>query len=103
MPPPPRSTLFPYTTLFRSPGASMTKEEKIRIAKNLERLGVDVIEAGFAIASPGDFDAVKTIADTIKDSTVCSLARAMDADIDRAAEALAGGNSDRVHAVIATS
>src|SRR5690625_6079891 len=53
MPPPPRSTLFPYTTLFRSPGASMTKEEKIRIAKSLERLGVDVIEAGFAIASPG--------------------------------------------------
>ncbi len=87
----------------QSPGASMTKEEKIRIAKNLERLGVDVIEAGFAIASPGDFDAVKTIADTIKDSTVCSLARAMDADIDRAAEALAGANSGRIHTFIATS
>src|SRR5690625_2818735 len=87
----------------QSPGASMTKEEKIRIAKSLERLGVDVIEAGFAIASPGDFDSVKTIADTIQDSTVCSLARAMDADIDRAAEALAGANSGRIHTFIATS
>src|SRR5699024_4839117 len=64
----------------QSPGASMTKEEKLRIAKGLERLGVDVIDAGFAIASLGDFDAVKTIADTIQDSTICSLARAMDAD-----------------------
>jgi len=87
----------------QSPGASMTKEEKLRIAKGLERLGVDVIEAGFAIASIGDFDAVKTIADTIKDSTICSLARAMDADIDRAAEALAGANSGRIHTFIATS
>ncbi|HLR17586.1 MAG TPA: 2-isopropylmalate synthase [Alcanivoracaceae bacterium] len=87
----------------QSPGASMTKEEKLRIAKGLERLGVDVIEAGFAIASLGDFDAVKTIADTIQDSTICSLARAMDADIDRAAEALAGANSGRIHTFIATS
>src|SRR5690625_235744 len=81
----------------------MTKEEKIRMAREFERLGIDVIAAGFAIASPGDFDAVKTIADTIKDSTVCSLARAMDADIDRAAEALAGANSGRIHTFIATS
>ena len=57
----------------QSPGASMTKEEKLRIARALERLRVDVIEAGFAIASPGDFEAVKLIADSIKDSTVCSL------------------------------
>ena len=68
----------------QSPGASMTKDEKLRIAKALERLRVDVIEAGFAIASPGDFEAVKLIADSIKDSTVCSLSRAVDADIERA-------------------
>jgi 2-isopropylmalate synthase len=87
----------------QSPGASMTGEEKLRIAKALERLRVDVIEAGFAIASPGDFAAVKAIADSIKDSTVCSLSRAVDADIDRAAEALAGANSGRIHTFIATS
>lgn len=87
----------------QSPGASMTKDEKLRIAKALEKLGVDVIEAGFAIASPGDFAAVKSIADTIKDSTVCSLARAVDADIDRAAEALVNTNSGRIHTFIATS
>ena len=87
----------------QSPGASMTKEEKLRIAKALERMRVDVIETGFAIASPGDFDAVKSIADTIQDSTICSLARALDADIERAAEALAGANSGRIHTFIATS
>ncbi|MFZ2288115.1 MAG: 2-isopropylmalate synthase [Halopseudomonas yangmingensis] len=87
----------------QSPGASMTKEEKLRIAKALEKLRVDVIEAGFAIASPGDFEAVKAIADSIKDSTVCSLSRAVDADIERAAEALAGANSGRIHTFIATS
>lgn len=87
----------------QSPGASMTKEEKLRIAKALEKLKVDVIEAGFAIASPGDFAAVKLIADTIQDSIICSLSRAMDADIDRAAEALAGANSGRIHTFIATS
>ncbi len=87
----------------QSPGASMTKEEKLRIAKALERLRVDVIEAGFAIASPGDFEAVKLIADSIKDSTVCSLSRAVDADIERAAEALRGANAGRIHTFIATS
>ncbi len=87
----------------QSPGASMTKEEKLRIAKALERMRVDVIEAGFAIASPGDFEAVKAIANTIKDSAVCSLSRAMDGDIERAAEALAGANSGRIHTFIATS
>ena len=87
----------------QSPGASMTGEEKLRIARALERLKVDVIEAGFAIASPGDFAAVKAIANTIKDSTICSLARALDADIERAAEALAGANSGRIHTFIATS
>jgi len=87
----------------QSPGASMTKDEKLRIAKALERMRVDVIEAGFAIASPGDFESVKAVADAVKDSTVCSLARALDADIERAAEALAGANSGRIHTFIATS
>ena len=87
----------------QSPGASMTREEKLRIAKQLEKMQVDVIEAGFAIASPGDFASVKAIADTIKDSTVCSLSRALDADIDRAGEALVNANSGRIHTFIATS
>jgi 2-isopropylmalate synthase len=87
----------------QSPGASMTKAEKLRIAKALEKMRVDVIEAGFAIASPGDFEAVKLIADTIKDSRICSLSRALDKDIDRAAEALRGANASRIHTFIATS
>lgn len=87
----------------QSPGASMTKEEKIRIAKLLERMKVDVIEAGFPIASPGDFDAVQTVASTIKDSTVCGLARAGDKDVDRAGEALKKAASGRIHTFIATS
>ena len=78
----------------QSPGATMDKEEKIRIAKALERMRVDVIVAGFAIASPGDFDAVNTIASLVKDSRICSLARAVDADIDRAGEALKPANAE---------
>lgn len=87
----------------QSPGASMTKEEKVRIARQLERLRVDVIEAGFAASSNGDFEAVKAIADVIKDSTICSLSRANDRDISRAAEALASANRARIHTFIATS
>src|SRR5690554_5588642 len=87
----------------QSPGASMTRDEKLRIARNLEKLRVDVIEAGFAISSPGDFEAVKAIADTIVDSTVCSLARAVRPDIERAAEALKGAKRARIHTFIATS
>ncbi|AWU99637.1 2-isopropylmalate synthase [Burkholderia sp. JP2-270] len=87
----------------QSPGASMTKEEKIRIAKNLERMRVDVIEAGFAASSNGDFDAIHTIAGLVKDSTICSLARANDKDIQRAADALKPANSFRIHTFIATS
>ncbi|MFE8072795.1 2-isopropylmalate synthase [Marinobacteraceae bacterium S3BR75-40.1] len=87
----------------QSPGATMNKSEKLRIAKALERLRVDVIEAGFAIASQGDFEAVKGIAETVRDSTICSLARAIDKDIDRAAEALAPAESARIHTFIATS
>jgi 2-isopropylmalate synthase len=87
----------------QSPGASMTKDEKIRIAKQLERLKVDVIEAGFAASSEGDFAAIKAIAGLIKDSTVCSLSRANDRDISRAAEALAPAERKRIHTFIATS
>jgi 2-isopropylmalate synthase len=87
----------------QSPGASMTKEEKIRIAKALERMKVDVIEAGFAASSNGDFDAIHTIAGLIKDSTICSLARANDKDIQRAADALKPADHFRIHTFIATS
>lgn len=87
----------------QSPGASMTKDEKLRIARQLERLKVDVIEAGFAASSNGDFEAVKAIADAIKESTVCSLARANDRDISRAAEALKAAARSRIHTFIATS
>src|SRR3954467_1361252 len=86
----------------QSPGASMTKDEKVRIARQLERLRVDVIEAGFAASSNGDFEAVQAIAHTIRDSTICSLARANDRDISRAAEALQGANRARIHTFIAT-
>ncbi|MBV1932748.1 MAG: 2-isopropylmalate synthase [Porticoccaceae bacterium] len=87
----------------QSPGAAMTKEEKLRIAKSLEKLGVDVIEAGFAISSEGDFAAVKSIADTIKDCIVCSLSRTTHGDIERAAEALKNAVAPRIHTFIATS
>ncbi len=87
----------------QSPGASMTRDEKLRIARQLERLRVDVIEAGFAASSNGDFEAVKSIADHIKESVICSLARANDRDIARAAEALKGAARSRIHTFIATS
>jgi len=87
----------------QSPGASMTKEEKIRVARQLEKMRVDVIEAGFAAASQGDFDAIHAIAQTIKDSTVCSLARANENDIRRAGEAIKPAKSGRIHTFIATS
>jgi 2-isopropylmalate synthase len=87
----------------QSPGASMTKDEKVRIARQLERLRVDVIEAGFAAASPGDFEAIRAIAAVIKDATVCSLSRANERDIARAAEALEKAARKRIHTFIATS
>ena len=87
----------------QSPGASMTRDEKLRIARQLERLKVDVIEAGFAASSNGDFEAVQAIANAIKDCTICSLSRANDRDISRAAEALKGARSARIHTFIATS
>jgi len=87
----------------QSPGASMTRDEKIRIATMLEKMRVDVIEAGFAAASKGDFDAINAIARTVRDSTVCSLARALDKDIEAAAGALEGAERARIHTFIATS
>jgi hypothetical protein len=87
----------------QSPGAAMTQADKLRIAKALERLKVDVIEAGFPIASPGDFEAVRAVARAIKDCTVCGLARTAHEDIDRAAEALKDARSMRIHTFIATS
>ena len=87
----------------QSPGAAMTKEEKIRIARQLEKLGVDVIEAGFAAASPGDFEAISEIAKVIKTSTVCSLARASENDVRRAGEAIRPAAKGRIHTFIATS
>jgi 2-isopropylmalate synthase len=87
----------------QSPGAAMTKEMKIRIARQLEKLGVDIIEAGFAAASPGDFEAVKAVAQIIKDSTVCSLSRAIENDVRRAGEAIRPAKSGRIHTFIATS
>ena len=87
----------------QSPGASMTRDEKVRIAKALERMRVDVIEAGFPVASPGDFEAVRAVARAVTGSTVCGLARALDKDIDSAAEALKEARSARIHTFIATS
>lgn len=87
----------------QSPGASMTREEKLRIARQLERMRVDVIEAGFAAASNGDFESVQAIAQTIRESTVCSLARANENDIRRAGEAIAPAVRGRIHTFIATS
>src|SRR5512147_2890240 len=87
----------------QSPGASMTREEKLRIARALERLRVDVIEAGFPAASNGDFEAVRAIANAIKDSIVAGLCRANDRDISRGLEALQGAKRGRIHTFIATS
>jgi 2-isopropylmalate synthase len=87
----------------QSPGASMNLEEKLRIAKVLEELKVDVIEAGFPIASNGDFEAVRAVARNIKDSAVCGLARAARLDIERAWEALEGAERPRIHTFLSTS
>ncbi|QMT41451.1 2-isopropylmalate synthase [Neisseria shayeganii] len=103
----PNNRVIIFDTTLRdgeqSPGAAMTKEEKIRVARQLEKLGVDVIEAGFAAASPGDFEAVNEIAKTITKSTVCSLSRAVESDIRKAGEAVAPAPKKRIHTFIATS
>ena len=87
----------------QSPGASMNIDEKIHVAAQLERLGVDIIEAGFAAASPGDFDAISQIAKNSEKIIVCSLARAVERDILAAANALKGAKFSRIHTFIATS
>ncbi len=87
----------------QSPGASMNLSDKMQIAQALTELGVDVIEAGFPIASPGDFEAVREIASTFRDPQICGLARANDADIDRAWEALKPASNPRIHVFLATS
>jgi len=87
----------------QSPGASMNVDEKLQVARQLMRLGVDIIEAGFPIASPGDFEAVKRIAQEIKGVTIAALARAIDKDIEVAAEALKPSPQRRIHTFIATS
>lgn len=101
------SQLIIFDTTMRdgeqSPGASMTRDEKVRIGKALEKMKVDVIEAGFAAASPGDFESIAAVAAAVKESTICSLARAVDGDIDRAAESLKQAERARIHTFIATS
>lgn len=87
----------------QSPGASMTIEEKIKVAKQLEKLRVDIIEAGFAAASPGDFEAINNIAKEVTTSTICSLARALESDIKKAAKAIEPAKLKRIHTFIATS
>ena len=85
------------------PGASMGGEEKLAVARQLARLNVDVIEAGFAMSSPGDFEAVRRIAQEVEGPVICSLARCRPADVDRAWEALRGGGRIRIHTFISTS
>ena len=87
----------------QSPGATMSREEKIRIAAALERMKVDVIEAGFPASSEGDFEAVRAVASTVSESIVCGLCRTRLEDIDRAAEALKPAQRMRIHTFIATS
>ena len=87
----------------QSPGVNLNMQEKLEIARQLERLGVDVIEAGFPVASQGDFEGVRAIANTIKEPAITALARAVMADIDRAWEAIQGAQRPRIHTFIATS
>ena len=87
----------------QTPRVNLNAQEKLRIAKQLESLGVDIIEAGFAVASPGDFEAVKLIAENVNNSIVTSLARAVKKDIETAAEALKNAKKPRIHTFIATS
>ena len=87
----------------QSPGCSMNLKEKLEMAKQLERLRIDVIEAGFAIASPGDFESVQLVANEINNATVDSLARSTEKDISTAYEALKGAVNPRIHYFLATS
>lgn len=99
--------IFIFDTTLRdgeqSPGATMNLEEKLMIAEALDKMGVDVIEAGFAIASKGDFAAVQAVAKIVKNAAVCSLSRARKADIEAAAEAISPARNKRIHTFISTS
>src|SRR5260370_1222760 len=103
----PSNRLVIFDTTLRdgeqSPGASMNLAEKLEVAQALADLGVDVIEAGFPIASPGDFEAVQAIARQVHGPVVCGLARCNDADIDRAWAALCEAPRPRIHVFLATS
>src|SRR6267143_3031357 len=101
----PRITIFDTTLRDgeQSPGCSMNVQEKLRLAQQLDRLGVDVIEAGFPIASDGDFEAVQSIAASLRRPVIAGLARACTGDIDRAWQALQGAAHPRIHVVLATS
>jgi 2-isopropylmalate synthase len=102
-----KDRVFIFDTTLRdgeqSPGCSMNLNEKLTLARQLERLGVDIIEAGFPIASDGDFESVKAVAKTVTGPIVCGLARTASADIERAAQALDAARSPRIHTFIATS
>jgi 2-isopropylmalate synthase len=100
-----RITIFDTTLRDgeQSPGIALSPDEKVEIAEQLERLGVDIVEAGFAVSSPGDFEGVRAVAAAIERPTVASLARTRKEDIDAAAEALAGARRSRIHVFLATS
>ena len=87
----------------QAPGASMSISEKLEVAKQLARLGVHVIEAGFPVSSPAQFDATKLVAEQIQGPVICGLARANEKDIDAAGKALAPAKKRRIHTFIATS
>jgi 2-isopropylmalate synthase len=101
----PRITIFDTTLRDgeQSPGCSMNVQEKLRLAQQLDRLGVDVIEAGFPIASEGDFEAVQSIAASLRRPIIAALARACTGDVDRAWQALQGAARPRIHVFLATS
>jgi 2-isopropylmalate synthase len=103
----PNNQIHIFDTTLRDgeqvPGCRLNTSEKIEIAKELERLGVDVMEVGFPVSSPGDFESVKQISEIIKDSTVCALTRAVQNDIEVAAEAVQKANRPRIHTGIGTS
>src|SRR3954449_12837917 len=106
LPEDPNRVLLFDTTLRdgeQSPGISLNTAEKLEIAQQLARLGVDIIEAGFPIASPGDFEAVQTIARQVDGPVICALARANAADIDRAWEAIRDSERPRIHTFLSTS
>src|SRR5690606_29266379 len=87
----------------QAPGCSMNLQEKLQVARQLEKLGVDVMEAGFPAASPGDFASVKAVAETVKNASVAGLCRALEKDIDAGREALKHAVAPRIHTFLATS